>query len=554
MDFLSAIRRRGRQRESCAAKKPSSLAVLPCVLLALLTGCSSGQSRDGEASRAVVPETSVQADRPAPARHATLALLLPMTGPSADIGGDLWNAAVLALFDSGRDDVVLLPYDTHGTPEGATAAADMAVKAGANAVVGPLFSSSVMAAKPVFATSGTRGIALSNNRAVADAAFFVIGNHPETQIDALAGYLDGVGRKRLFLFGPDTPYLQLLRDRLAQLDHEGKISLAGSRLYRTTASYTDIAKEVSAITLYDRRAAALKDFTSVFADAWRSHEDPEEAMQAALDRLSGKIEKARTQLASFSPQAPTGPARLTITEADYAAAQSDLLNLYRKQLRARRAPRDAMTEAIAEFHLRETLGQANFDAVLLPIGDKPLLVIAPMFEYFNASQPDVWLLGTDVWETAAQRLPKDLQGGRFVTQTSHSWEGFKESFAATFGNSPHFLAASAYDAVRVAITEKQESGQLSFEQSFVTRESGFEGVNGHFRFLPSGANERPLRIVELRKDGITEVFTWKPYEQMAEPQPTGPMGPEIPPHGPAAPPNLPAPPVSAIDPARTGTS
>jgi hypothetical protein len=147
-----------------------------------------------------------------------------------------------------------------------------------------------------------------------------------------------------------------------------------------------------------------------------------------------------------------------------------------------------------------------------------------------------------------------LQGGRFVTQTSHRWEGFKESFAATFGNSPHFLAVSAYDAVRVAITEKQESGQLSFDRSFVTRESGFEGVNGHFRFLPDGANERPLRIVELRKDGVAEVFTWKPYDQMVEPQPIGPIGPAIPPDGPAPPPILPAPPVSAIDAVRTGTS
>ena len=543
MDFRSAAtRHRGRHPGSRHTDRLRSPAVLSCFLLGLLAGCSSGQILKNEAPRGLLPETSVQADRPAPTEHATLSLLLPLTGPDADIGGELWNAAVLALFESGRDDVILMPYDTQGTPAGAAAAAEAAVRGGANAVVGPLFSSSVIATKPILTAGGTRGIALSNNRTVAGAPFFLIGNHPETQIDALASYLDGVGRKRIVLLGPDTPYLQILRERLALLDQAGKISFVGSRLYRTTASYTEIAKEVRAVTLYDRRAAALKEFTSIFVDAWQSRDNPEEAMQLALDRLSGKIEKARTQLVSHAFPASAGSRNWTVTEAEYDTARSDLMQLYQKQIRTRRAPRDAMAEAVAEFQLRETLGQANFDAVLLPIGDRPLLVIAPMFEYFNASQPDVWLLGTDVWESVAQQTPKDLQGGRYVTPITHQWDGFKDRFTAAFGNAPHFLAAVAYDAIRVAIAEKQESGRLSFNENFMTRPNGFEGVNGRFRFLAGGANERTLRVVELRRNDVVDVFTWQPDRPMAEPSPTGP----------AVPPAVPAPPISSIGAFRTG--
>jgi ABC-type branched-subunit amino acid transport system substrate-binding protein len=473
-----------------------------------------------------------------------------LTGPNADLGGDLWNAAVLALFDSGQSDVVLIPHDTRGTPEGATAAAEAAGRDGATGVVGPLFSSSVTAARPILAASGIRGIALSNNRAVAGTPFYLIGTHPETQIDALASYLDGAGRKRIVLFGPDTPYVQLLRERLTALDRDGKISLAGSRLYRTTASYTEIAGEVRSVTLDDRRAAALKEFTAFFAAAWREREDPEEAMQAALNRLSAKVERARTYQASFSSSVASGRKNWTLSEADYDAARSDLLALYQKQLRAKRLPQEAMTEAIAEFQRRETLGKADFDAVLLPIADKPLLVIAPMFEYFNASQPDVWLLGTDIWESAAQQLPKDLEGGRYVTPTSRQWESFKSRFTAAFGNAPHFLAAASYDAVRVAIAEKQESGHSAFEESFLTRQTGFEGVNGRFRFLPGGVNERTLQIVELRKSGLVDVFTWQPDWQITEPLPAGRE--TIAPAEPAAPPVQPATPVSTIDISRTG--
>jgi ABC-type branched-subunit amino acid transport system substrate-binding protein len=491
------------------------------------------------------PETSVQADRRVSDEHAMLSLLLPLTGDSAEIGADLWNAAVLALFDSGRDDVVLMPYDTRGTPEGAVAAAEMAVKNGSNGIIGPLFSSSVTAVRPILAGSDTRGIALSNNRAVAGAPFFLIGNHPETQVDALASYLAAADRKRIVLFGPDTPYLQLLRERLTLLDREGRISLAATRLYRTTSSYTEIANEVRAVTLYDRRATALKEFTAIFSEAWQSHEDPEAALQTALDRLSRKVERAQTILAA-SP----GAGVWGVSAADYEQARSDLLQLYQKQIRAKRAPYHAMAEAIAEFQLRETLGTTNFDAVLLPIGDKPLLVIAPMFEYFNASQPEVWLLGTDVWESTARQLPKDLQGGRFVTSTSPHLESFKERFTTAFGNAPHFLAPAAYDAVRVAIAEKQESGNLSFDEAFLTRQAGFDGVNGRFRFLPTGANERTLQIVELRRGEMANVFTWQPDHEMAAPLPTGTE--PSPPTGPAAPPAQPVPPVSSISSVRMG--
>lgn len=487
----------------------------------------------------LVPEKSIQTDRPAPAAHANLSLLLPLSGPNAEIGRQFWDAAVLALFDGGRDDLVLMPHDTQGTPAGAIAAAEAAVRSGTNAVVGPLFSSSVSAAKPILAASGTRGIALSNNRAVAGAPFFLIGNHPETQVDALTSYLGVIGRKRIVLFGPDTPYLQLLRERLSLLDEEGKIRLVDTRLYRSGASYTEISKDVRALTIYDRRAAALKEFTAIFSESWQSRENAEEAMQAALDRLSNRMERARMQLASYSPDARIDRKSWIVTDAEYSVAKSDLLQLYHKQLRAGKSPREAMQEAVSEFQLRETLGQVDFDAVLLPVGDEPLLVIAPMFEYFNASQPNVWLLGTDVWESAARQLPKDLQGGRYVTATSRQWKGFETRFAATFGHAPDPLAATAYDAVRVAITEMQDNGHLSFEESFVTRQAGFDGVNGRFRFLNGGSNERTLQIVELRRDGAADVFTWEPDQQMVSPQ--------IAPAGPAAQPIHSVPPVSSLD-------
>jgi len=528
-------------------------------ILGAVSGCITGQNGQVVSPRDLVPDVSSQSDRAFGQGPAKVGVLVPLSGPHAEIGKQLWDAAILSLFDSGRDDIVLTPHDTQGTPTGAATAAESAAADGSNIVIGPLFSSSVRAARPVLAAYGLRGIAFSNNSAEAGAPFFLIGNHPETQVDALTSYLGSVDRPRIKLFGPDTPYLHILRERLVLLDKAGKIQLVDTRLYRTSASYTDIAKDVRAITLYDKRVKALKDFTAVFSDSWAKFEDPEEALQAAFEKLAGKMEQARVRFASYAPNdvpnAPQERRSWGVTEAEYSDALSEFLQMYHRHLKVKETPQEAMGEAVSEFELRETLGKADFDAVLLPIGDRPLLVVAPMFEYFNVAQPDIWLLGTDIWESAARPIPKDLIGSRYISSSSPAWSGFQSRFQKTFSQQPAQLAAAAYDAVNVVITEQIETGRTSLDAAFLTRPQGFEGINGTFRFLSSGMNERTIQIVELRKDGPVSAFTWNPEEQIPN-SPTeypGVMDKTVP-LSPAPPAASPTPPISALDSSEKGRS
>ncbi|MGD8384771.1 MAG: penicillin-binding protein activator, partial [Lysobacterales bacterium] len=348
-----------------------------------IAGCVTDQQSQGSGPLDLVGGLPTQSN-PHESGPAKLGVLLPLTGPHAEIGQELWDAAVLALFDSGRDDIDLEPIDTKGTALDASSAAQKAVADGSRAVVGPLFSTSVASVRPVLAAAGLHGIALSNNRTEARPPIFLIGSHPETQVDALVAYLNAAGRHRIKLLGPDTRYLQLIRERLVLLDKAGKIQLIDSRLYKYSASYTEIAKDVRAITLYDRRARALKSFTAIFANAWEKFDDPEEAMQSAMGSLAGRMEQARLHFASLTPPdagapnagRPTLPERRSwgVTEDDYSEALSALLQTYHRHLKAAENPKEAMQEAITEFERRETLGKPDFDAVLLPVGDKPLLV------------------------------------------------------------------------------------------------------------------------------------------------------------------------------------
>jgi len=494
-------------------RKTGSLAFMG-LLLASVAGCVADRQAARLSPIDLRPDVAIQVDVARPDGPTKIGVLLPLTGPHADVGQQLWNAAVLAMFDSGRDDFVLVPLDTQGTPAGATAAAERAGFERSNLVIGPLFSTSLRAARPVLEKYGLRGIALSNNSAEARAPFFLIGNHPETQVDALVSYLTSAGRQRLKLFGPDTPYLGIIYDRLRQLDAAGEIQLVDARLYSASANYTDISKEVRALTIYDKRVRALKEFTSIFANAWEKFENPDEALQAALEQLEKRIEKARLQFASFAPieghVSPVPQRGWGVTAEEYDVALADFLKIYRRQSKAHKDPHDAIEETISEFEQRETLGKVDFDAVLIPIGGRPLLVIAPMFEYFNASQPDVWLLGTDIWEGTARTVTKDLVGSRFVTTTSAEWSRFEARFREMFGRQPASITIAAYDALSVAIAEKAETGRSTLDPIFLTRPQGFHGVNGKFQFLASGTNERTLGILELKAGGSENVFTWTP--------------------------------------------
>ncbi len=135
-----------------------------------------------------------------------VALLVPLTGPSAGVGRALLNAAQLALFDAARNDFALLPRDTGGTPEGAEAAARSALADGAELILGPLFADSVRRVAPLGREAGVNVIAFSTDSTVAGDGVFVMGFLPRTQIQRVVAFARSQGLLRFAALAPSTPY------------------------------------------------------------------------------------------------------------------------------------------------------------------------------------------------------------------------------------------------------------------------------------------------------------------------------------------------------------
>ncbi len=127
-----------------------------------------------------------------------VALLVPLSaqGQPGVIGKSLKQAAELALFERDNPNLQLIVKDDKGTPEGAKAAAEDALKSGATLILGPVFAKSVAAAAPVARKAGVPVIAFSNDRQVAGNGVYLLSFQPAPEVERVVAYAAGQGKRR----------------------------------------------------------------------------------------------------------------------------------------------------------------------------------------------------------------------------------------------------------------------------------------------------------------------------------------------------------------------
>lgn len=150
-------------------------------------------------------------------QSSKVAMLLPLSGPSSNFGKSLQQAAELSLFDHGDASLELSFYDTHGTPQGANAAALKAIQAGAGLLVGPVFSNSVEAASGPARAAHVPLISFSTNQDIAGNGVFAFGFSPREQVREVLTYAVSHGYKVIAVIIPRSPYGNMVEEALKQV-------------------------------------------------------------------------------------------------------------------------------------------------------------------------------------------------------------------------------------------------------------------------------------------------------------------------------------------------
>lgn len=153
------------------------------------------------------------APTPKPAGRA-IAILVPLTGPNAEVGKSMLNAAQLAVAQTGSPK--LESQDTRGTPDGAARAAQAAIAKGAGFLVGPLTAGETAAVAPVARAAGVPVLAFTSDPAMAQPGVWTLGITPAQQVRRLLVAMRAENRPRVAALLPQNAFGNALAAGLLQ--------------------------------------------------------------------------------------------------------------------------------------------------------------------------------------------------------------------------------------------------------------------------------------------------------------------------------------------------
>ena len=122
-----------------------------------------------------------------------IALLLPVTGPDAEVGQSIANATALALADTKVTNIRMVTYDTG---LGVAAATQRAIADGNKLILGPLRADNVIEVAEIARPAAVPIISFSNDIGVAGQNVFLLGHLPNQSIERVVLYAKSRGLNR----------------------------------------------------------------------------------------------------------------------------------------------------------------------------------------------------------------------------------------------------------------------------------------------------------------------------------------------------------------------
>lgn len=162
-------------------------------------------------------------------------------------------------------------------------------------------------------------------------------------------------------------------------------------------------------------------------------------------------------------------------------------------------------EFINEIKNLETLGDVDFDAILLPEGGSLLGSLAPLLSYYEIDLTKVKVLGTGLWQDPMLFNEPQLQGGWFAAPEVEKANAFIERYIDFYGQTPPRIVTLGYDAIALVSNIVRTQRAPTFNQKTLTEPSGFDGLDGIFRFHKSGLVERGLAVFEVTSSEFLKI-------------------------------------------------
>ena len=97
---------------------------------------------------------------------------------------------------------------------------------------------------------------------------------------------------------------------------------------------------------------------------------------------------------------------------------------------------------------------------------------------------------------------KGLQGAWFATPAPVLAQQFSRRYAGAYGTQPNPIASLAYDGIAAIGALVAQGKRNALQTGALTQSAGFAGVNGPFRLLRNGTNERGLAVAQVENNQV----------------------------------------------------
>lgn len=132
-----------------------------------------------------------------------------------------------------------------------------------------------------------------------------------------------------------------------------------------------------------------------------------------------------------------------------------------------------------------------------------LPVLSQLLPDNRLGPPTFQYMGLTRWDVPEATLAlRGLQGGWFAMPDPALSDTFSQRYRAAFGQAPHPLAGLAYDGIAAIGALLAAGGPDPLSRAALTQGSGFVGVNGVFRLMPDGTNQRGLAVATIRNNAV----------------------------------------------------
>ena len=200
----------------------------------------------------------------------------------------------------------------------------------------------------------------------------------------------------------------------------------------------------------------------------------------------------------------TEPTKLTKQIEEITNYKVRKQNLEDEILRLKNSNDTNKERKIKKLEKKYTLGNLNFDAVVISDFDESLKSVSTSLLYTDVSPNDKYFITLNQWFDKSLLNEVDIQPLYYPSINKNNFENYKDKFFKEFNEYPSHLSLLSYDLVGLVYYLSLKTNLSNLDKLF-KRKNSFKGKIGVFDIKNNKINHR-LNFYKIEDKKITEIF------------------------------------------------